>query len=105
MIEFTILGSGSSGNASLVRSAGGLLLVAAGLSAVQNCARRQAGGAQPAALQGILLTHEHGDHTRGLEVFTRKFGLPILANAMTREVLRESLPMASWKTIPCGGAF
>lgn len=105
MIEFTILGSGSGGNAALIRSAGGLLLVDAGLSASQLCARLQACGVEPAGLQGILLTHEHGDHTRGLEVFTRKFGLPILANAMTREVLRESLPVASWKTIPCGGAF
>ncbi len=105
MIEFTILGSGSGGNAAVIRSPDGLLLVDAGLSASQLTARLRASGVEPDQLHGILLTHEHGDHTRGLEVFTRKTGLPILANAMTREVLRESLPSVSWKTIPCGGAF
>ncbi len=105
MIEFTILGSGSSGNAAVIRSAGGLLLVDAGLSAAQLTARLQSCGVEPGELHGILLTHEHGDHTRGLEVFTRKFGVPVLANAMTREVLRESLPSAVWRTVPCGGAF
>ena len=105
MIEFTILGSGSGGNAAVIRSAGGLLLVDAGLSALQLTARLLSCGVEPGELHGILLTHEHGDHTRGLEVFTRKYSVPILANTMTREVLRESLPLATWKTIPCGGTF
>ncbi len=105
MISFTILGSGSGGNAAVIRSPDGLLLVDAGLSASQLTARLRACGVEPDQLHGILLTHEHGDHTRGLEVFTRKLRLPILANTMTREVLRDSLPSVSWKTIPCGGAF
>jgi phosphoribosyl 1,2-cyclic phosphodiesterase len=106
MIEFTILGSGSSGNAALVRSAAGLLLVDAGLSASQLVSRLQSAGVDPAELQGILITHEHGDHTRGLGVFTRRYGIPVLANAQTREVLRDALPSSSlWKIIPCGGTF
>jgi phosphoribosyl 1,2-cyclic phosphodiesterase len=106
MIDFTILGSGSGGNAALVRSANGMLLVDAGLSAAQIAARLEAAGVDPADLGGILLTHEHGDHTRGLEVFTRKFRIPVLANAMTREVLRDSVRgEIAWKIIPCGGAF
>ena len=106
MIEFTILGSGSSGNAALVRSPAGLLLVDAGLSASQLVSRLQSAGVDPAALQGILITHEHGDHTRGLGVFTRRYHIPVLANAQTREVLRDALPASSlWKIIPCGGTF
>ena len=105
MIEFTILGSGSGGNAALVRCGGGLLMVDAGLSAAQLTARLALCGVEPADLTGILLTHEHGDHTRGLEVFTRRHRIPILANAMTREVLRDAVPEAAWKIIPCGGAF
>ena len=106
MIEFTILGSGSGGNAALVRCAGGLLLVDAGLSASQLTSRLQLAGVDPADLHGIILTHEHGDHTRGLGVFTRKHRIPILANAQTREVLRETIPATGlWKTIPCGGSF
>jgi len=105
MISFTILGSGSGGNAALLRSSEGVVMVDAGLSAAQLTARLARCGVDPAELRGIILTHEHGDHTRGLEVFTRKHRLPILANAMTREVLRDSLPEAVWKVIPCGGAF
>jgi phosphoribosyl 1,2-cyclic phosphodiesterase len=106
MIEFTILGSGSGGNATLIRSAGGLLLVDAGLSASQLVARLQVAGVNPADLHGIILTHEHGDHTGGLAVFTRKYRIPVLANAQTREVLRENVPIPGlWKTIPCGGQF
>jgi phosphoribosyl 1,2-cyclic phosphodiesterase len=106
MIEFTVLGSGSSGNAALVRCAGGLLLVDAGLSASQLTARLQAAGVDPADLRGILLTHEHGDHTRGLRVFTQRYKVPVLANLQTREVLRDNLPGSGhWKIIPCGGSF
>jgi phosphoribosyl 1,2-cyclic phosphodiesterase len=106
MIEFTILGSGSGGNAALVRAPGGLLLLDAGLSAAQLTGRLAAAGVQPGDLDGVLLTHEHGDHTRGLEVFTRKFRVPVLTNAMTRAVLRDAIPgNVVWKTIPCGEPF
>ncbi len=105
MISFTILGSGSGGNAALIRSSEGVLMVDAGLSAAQLTARLALCGVDPAELRGILLTHEHGDHTRGLEVFTRKHRLPVLANAMTREVLGDRLKEAVWKVIPGGGAF
>jgi phosphoribosyl 1,2-cyclic phosphodiesterase len=105
MISFTILGSGSGGNAALLRSSEGVLMVDAGLSAAQLTARLALCGVDPAELRGIILTHEHGDHTRGLEVFTRKHRLPILANAMTREVLHDRLSEAVWKVIPCGGVF
>lgn len=105
MIEFTILGSGSGGNAALIRCGGSVLMVDAGLSAAQLSTRLGACGVAPEQLAGILVTHEHGDHTRGLEVFTRRYRVPVLVNAMTREVMREALPDAAWKVIPCGGAF
>ena len=105
MISFSVLGSGSGGNAAVIRCGADLLMVDAGLSAAQITARLAACGVEPAQLSGILLSHEHGDHTRGLEVFTRRHRIPILANAMTREVLRVALPDAAWKIIPCGGSF
>lgn len=106
MIEFTILGSGSGGNAALVRCPEGVLLIDAGLSASQLCGRMEAMGVKPGDLSGILLTHEHGDHTRGLDVFCRKHSVPVLANAMTREVLKDAVKSpGAWKTIPCGGTF
>lgn len=105
MIEFTILGSGSSGNAALIRCGGSMLMVDAGLSAAQLTGRLAACGVEPSQLAGILVTHEHGDHTRGLEVFTKRNRMPVLANAMTRQVLQDALPEIAWKIVPCGGAF
>jgi phosphoribosyl 1,2-cyclic phosphodiesterase len=31
----------------------------------------------PESIEAIVVTHEHGDHTRGIGVFARKFGTPI----------------------------
>jgi phosphoribosyl 1,2-cyclic phosphodiesterase len=105
MIEFTVLGSGSGGNAAVIRSGNTILMVDAGLSAAQLCSRLESCGVDPSQISGILVSHEHGDHTRGLEVFTRRHRIPVLVNAMTREVLSPALPHAAWKVIPCGGAF
>ena len=45
-------------------------------------------GVTPGQLDGILLTHEHGDHVCGLEVLCRKFDVPIYCNALTAEAIR-----------------
>ena len=78
MLNITTLGSGSSGNSALVCSGKTRLLVDAGLSAKQLKLRLEAIGVDPASLDGILLTHEHGDHMRGIDVFCRKLEVPCL---------------------------
>ena len=45
-------------------------------------------GVTPSQLDGILLTHEHGDHVCGLEVLCRKLEVPIYCNALTAEAIR-----------------
>ena len=106
MLNITTLGSGSSGNSALVCSGKTRLLVDAGLSAKQLRLRLEAVGVDLESLDGILLTHEHGDHTRGIEVFCRKVDLPIYCTARTRMVLRDSMKTEKrWKVIPSGGEF
>jgi len=95
MFRFACLGSGSGGNAVLVEAGEGLfktrILVDAGLSAKQLDLRLGDLGVKAETLDGILLTHEHGDHVRGLRVFLKKFKVPVYATPMTREVVREKL--------------
>lgn len=107
MFQLTILGSGSSGNCALLTTDKARLLVDAGLSAREMRARLRAAGVDPATLDGILLTHEHGDHTRGLEVFLRKHPVPVLCGALTREMLADGLKRSpvAWRIIPQNAVF
>jgi phosphoribosyl 1,2-cyclic phosphodiesterase len=71
-VEVLVLASGSSGNCALVRAGGASVLVDAGVSALQISKRLQAFGCSGDEVDAILLTHEHSDHVRGLEVFLRR---------------------------------
>jgi phosphoribosyl 1,2-cyclic phosphodiesterase len=83
-----MLGSGSSGNSALVATDHCRILIDGGLSARQIVLRLEQCGVPPERLDGVLLTHEHGDHVCGLEVLSRKFHLPIYCNALTAEAVR-----------------
>lgn len=105
-MRLAVLGSGSKGNASVLEAEGSRLLVDAGLSARQLCQRLEVLGVDPHSLDGIILSHEHSDHTRGLEVFLRKHRVPLYATALTREVLRDKLGQAAeWRVFERGQAF
>ena len=83
-----MLGSGSAGNSALVATEHCRILVDGGLSARQIVVRLEQCGITPAQLDGVLLTHEHGDHVCGLEVLCRKFHVPIYCNRLTAEAIR-----------------
>lgn len=105
-MRMVVLGSGSGGNATLLQCGVKTLLIDAGLSAKQLVLRMERVGVDPEALDGILLTHEHSDHTRGLDVFLRKRNVPVYANAMTKEALQWGLKSTvQWKVFSTGQAF
>ncbi|MEZ5300603.1 MAG: MBL fold metallo-hydrolase [Verrucomicrobiales bacterium] len=106
MLHLTVLGSGSAGNCAVVSSGATHLLVDAGLSARQIARRMEKAGLEAEAASAILLTHEHGDHTKGIDVFCRGREVPVYANPLTRESLAGSLKSAPrWKLIDAGSAF
>lgn len=106
-MRLTILGSGSGGNAAVIECGNTRLLVDAGLSAKQINQRLDAVGITPESLHGILLTHEHGDHTRGLRVFLKKLpALPIVTTPQTAYILRQSgIEHTAWKLFESGQTF
>jgi phosphoribosyl 1,2-cyclic phosphodiesterase len=105
-MRFAVLGSGSGGNSTIVECDGKYLLVDAGLSAKQLNLRLEKLGVPAEKLTGILLTHEHGDHVRGLDVFLRKCKVPILASIMTGRVVQENLrEQAQWVAFESGQKF
>jgi len=90
MLSLSVLGSGSSGNSAVVcLDDDTRILVDAGLSAKQLCLRMESLGIDPDSLSGIVLTHEHGDHSCGLDVFLRKREIPVFATRDTSFLVAE----------------
>ena len=105
-MHLTVLGSGSSGNCALITTADTAILVDAGLSSRQIVLRLEAAGVRPEALDGILLTHEHGDHTQGLAVLCKQFDIPLYVTPLTREVLESDFKkQPRWRLMQTGSAF
>jgi phosphoribosyl 1,2-cyclic phosphodiesterase len=107
VFSLTVLGSGSAGNCSLISTSQCRLLVDAGFSARQITQRLETVGVSPESLDGILVTHEHNDHVAGLEVFCRRFSIPIFANPLTAETLRRRslADFPNWNLFATGAAF
>ena len=105
-MRFAVLGSGSGGNAAVVECGELRLMIDAGLSAKQLTVRLQQIGIEPASLDGILLTHEHGDHIRGLKVFLKQNPVPVFTTQATARVVRESgIEGGTWKSFDAGQVF
>lgn len=82
-MRVTVLGSGSRGNAVVVESGGRSLLVDAGFSCRQLEQRMRAQGVRPERLEAVVLTHEHRDHVRGVDVLARRYRLPVFGTEGT----------------------
>ncbi|MBQ9300143.1 MAG: MBL fold metallo-hydrolase [Clostridia bacterium] len=80
---FCPLFSGSSGNALFVGAGGTRILIDAGLSGRAVSEALNSIGILPETLNGILVTHEHSDHVKGVGILSRKYHLPVYANART----------------------
>lgn len=89
-MRLVILGSGSRGNAVVVESATGRLLLDAGFSCRQLERRMAAVGIEASSIDALVLTHEHGDHVKGVDVFVRRHRVPVWATGGTLDHLRLS---------------
>jgi len=82
-LRFTVLGSGSTGNATIVQGNDKMVIVDAGMSAKKLDELMRERGVMGHQLDGLFVTHEHSDHIKGLGAFARKYDLPIYANEAT----------------------
>jgi phosphoribosyl 1,2-cyclic phosphodiesterase len=93
MMRMTVLASGSKGNSTLVSSSRTRILVDAGLSCRELLKRMQMADEDPAAIDALLITHEHQDHVQGLAVLARKLGVPVyFTQATHRAWMRWMMP-------------
>jgi len=79
----TILASGSKGNCTYISGGDGAILIDAGLSAKETLFRLGQNDCDPGAVAAIIVTHEHTDHVRGLDVLARKISCPVYGTAGT----------------------
>ena len=84
-MKVSVLGSGSRGNSVLVANTRTRILVDAGFSARSLEKRLGVLGVLPREIDAIVVTHDHGDHTRGAGVFARRHGTPVFITERTRE--------------------
>ncbi|BAO45018.1 MBL fold metallo-hydrolase [Thiolapillus brandeum] len=89
-MRFASLGSGSRGNATLIQAGGTCLLLDCGFSLRELEARMARLKLRPDSLDAVLVTHEHGDHIKGVGPLARKYGTPVW---MTH---------GTWRNAPCG---
>ncbi len=91
LIEFMricILGSGSSGNATLIVAGETRILIDCGLSGRETVKRMQAMGEDPTRLDAIVVTHEHGDHMRGLLALSKTLKVPVYISSATLDACK-----------------
>ena len=76
-MRFVSLGSGSKGNATVIASEECTLLVDCGFSAKELVARLALKDVSPSHIDAVLVTHEHGDHSKGVAAFSKKYNVPV----------------------------
>lgn len=89
-MKFASLGSGSEGNALLLCTGNTHVLLDCGFGLKDSVARMARLGVSPEQLNGILVTHEHGDHVSGVGRLARKYNIPVWLSHGTRQALPKA---------------
>ena len=94
-LAWTVLGSGSKGNCTVLASSRTQVLIDAGFSCRETLRRMRSAGVDPEATDAILITHEHADHIAGLERLARVLKVPVYLTEGTyqgwRRYVRDKL--------------
>jgi len=106
MLGFCPLASGSKGNCIYMGTPGAKILIDAGISAKAIRERLAAIGVTLEEIDAILITHEHTDHIKGLDVLGCKMGIPVFANSDTAKAIYGLLQVCpKFKIFSTGEAF
>ncbi|WP_319369952.1 MBL fold metallo-hydrolase [uncultured Ilyobacter sp.] len=90
-MKISILGSGSSGNATFLEVDGFKILVDAGFSGKKLKEKLELIGEKIEEIGAMLITHEHLDHILGAGIISRKYNIPIYITRESYGVCAEKL--------------
>ena len=99
-----VLGSGSKGNSVVIEAGRTRVLIDAGFSRYGMQKRLEFMDVAPSSIEAVIVTHEHGDHVKGVAAGAKRWGWRILATAGTRTGC-ASLARATVETISARGKF
>lgn len=102
-IEVHALASGSSGNAVLIKAGDQGLLIDAGISARRMLPLLSQRGIRAGSLAGILLTHEHDDHVRGVSDASIRLRAPVVSNHRTLAAAEQRRALGAVEPLETGG--
>jgi phosphoribosyl 1,2-cyclic phosphodiesterase len=90
-LYITSLNSGSNGNCYYVGNESEAVLIDAGISCRETERRMKRLGLSMQKIRAVFITHEHTDHTNGVEVISRKYRIPVYITAATQRNSRLRL--------------
>ena len=102
---FNVLGSGSSGNSTLVSDGVTNILVDAGLSGKEIARRLEEYGLSPEKISAIVVSHDHGDHCRGVAPFVKNLDIPVFMTAAAFEASGVRVNPSKHRAISPGESF
>ena len=104
-MRLCLLASGSKGNCLFLETDSCRLLIDAGLSGRETLARLSSIGVAAESLDGILITHEHTDHVRGVGALARRLKIPVLVASRTHEAARHVIGKVDLVQFDPGSSF
>ncbi len=90
-ISICPLESGSKGNSYLIEAGGTCLLVDLGISLKSLTEHLKVYGKTPPDIGGVVITHEHTDHTKGVGALVRKYKIPVFASRGTWRAMYKNV--------------
>jgi len=97
----SVLGSGSRGNATFIKTESVRLLIDAGLSRKEIGKRLESIGEDPDGVDAVLVTHEHNDHGAGLRTLLKEMSIhAYLTPGTLRGVQTEPFEMNGSTIVP-----
>ena len=89
MLEMYMLGSGSGGNACVVKDADTMIIIDAGFSGAEIRKRMELVGLDSDDLEACLITHEHTDHIKGASILSKRHKVSLLMHPATKRAGRS----------------
>jgi phosphoribosyl 1,2-cyclic phosphodiesterase len=90
-LSIASLNSGSNGNCYYIGNQREAVLIDAGISSRETDRRIKRLGLNPQKIKAVFITHEHGDHIKGIRSLVKKYKVPIYITKNTLEQGRIKL--------------